>query len=485
MGWGLMGWGLMGWLLVSGCWVNPASGRAELALITERDEVRLGMALDRQIREAMGLYEHEALAEFVSSTGLALAENAERSYLPWAFRVLDDPSPNAFALPGGYVYVTRGLLALLASGDELAAVLAHEIGHITARHSVNQISKSHLASRGLGWMRIVDPRSRHLGAFARRSINLRFLRHSRADEFEADDLGVRYMARSRHDPGAVLAVLETLGRLGTADHGGRVPSHLSTHPDPVLRLDRQARGLGVAWDSADWADAKPDAQYLSLVDDIPYGNDPRRGFLIDTRFVHPDGELSFEFPKGWNVKAVGGTAIAADHEQAAMIMVGTTDQDSAEAAEAAFFSADGFVRTGPWVDRIRGNRVRAHRFEVVGEDTRLKGWAVFAQWRGQVQLALGILNAEQESRKRAALTTAIEQSLLSLDKLREVKLRKVETMRLAVVKLRSATTLREYTQEASPSVDLATMVLLNRAPADAPLGKGRQIKTVRGFNPEL
>jgi predicted Zn-dependent protease len=130
--------------------VNPVTGQREFVLMTESQEIQMGRDADQDIVRSMGLYEDPELQRYVQELGARMARESERPNLPWTFRVLDDPVVNAFALPGGYIYVTRGIMAHFSSEAELAGVLGHEIGHVTARHGVQQVSRAQLAQLGLG-----------------------------------------------------------------------------------------------------------------------------------------------------------------------------------------------------------------------------------------------------------------------------------------------------------------------------------------------
>src|SRR5687767_101561 len=126
------------------CATNPVTGRRQLALISESQEINMGRQGSVEVEQSIGLVQDQALQEYVQRVGATMAAVSERPQLPWQFRVLDDAQPNAFALPGGYIYITRGLLGLMDSEAELASVLGHEIGHVTARHSVSMISRAQL-----------------------------------------------------------------------------------------------------------------------------------------------------------------------------------------------------------------------------------------------------------------------------------------------------------------------------------------------------
>ena len=173
----------------------------------------MGREYDPQVVSQMGLYPDSALQQYVSSLGMEMARASERPNLPWSFRVLDDPLVNAFAVPGGFIYITRGILAHMDSEAELAGILGHEIGHVTARHSVNQMSRQQLAQLGLGVGMILRPELQQFGDLAGAGLGLLFLKYGRDDEYESDDLGVRYMRRAGYNPRELASVFRTLAAL--------------------------------------------------------------------------------------------------------------------------------------------------------------------------------------------------------------------------------------------------------------------------------
>ncbi len=204
--------------LASGCSVNPATGKRQLSLIPESQEIAMGQQYDQQAAGSLGLYDDPELAAYVSALGKELAATSERPDLPWTFRVVDDPTVNAFALPGGYIYVTRGILAHLESEAELAGVVGHEIGHVTARHSVNQISKQQLAGLATMGAMIAKPELQQFGGLAETGLGLMFLKFGRDDERQSDDLGLRYLQRANYDPRPMADVMEMLDLVSSASH---------------------------------------------------------------------------------------------------------------------------------------------------------------------------------------------------------------------------------------------------------------------------
>jgi predicted Zn-dependent protease len=187
-------------VIVAACATNPVTGKREFTLMSEAQEIALGRESDAQIRAEMGVYEDNALQQYVSRIGLRLAKISERPNLPWQFTVLDQPAVNAFALPGGFIYITRGILPFLHDEAELAGVLGHEIGHVTARHSVRQYTRAVGGTPVLGRLGVFVPATRPFGQISEQALGLLFLKYGRDDERQADGLGVRCRFSAGRDP---------------------------------------------------------------------------------------------------------------------------------------------------------------------------------------------------------------------------------------------------------------------------------------------
>src|SRR5216110_1818156 len=267
---------LLAGLGAGGCAVNPATGSRQLMLISESQEIAMGRDYDNQVAASIGLYPDSGLQRYLQQFGARLAATSERPNLPWSFRVVDDPVVNAFALPGGYIYVTRGILAHLNSEAELAGVVGHEIGHVTARHSVSQMSKQQLAQIGLAVGSIASPEFGRYAGVASAGLGVLFLKFSRDDESQADHLGLRYMRRAAYDPREMPHVFEMLTRVSEAQPGGRVPEWLATHPNPENRRERIEQEIAALPRDFSGVAVSRDA-YLQRLDDLVFGNNPREG----------------------------------------------------------------------------------------------------------------------------------------------------------------------------------------------------------------
>jgi predicted Zn-dependent protease len=207
---------ILGFCLISlvfsipSCAVNPVTGKQELMLLSETDEMNLGRETDVRIIQEYGLHEDPKLTAYLNDLCQRLGKISHRPNLTYHFKILDVSVVNAFAVPGGYVYFTRGILATVNSEAELAGLIGHEIGHITARHSAKQISKAQLAQLGLGVGAVLTESIPILSGLAQVGVGMLFLRFSRDNEKEADDLGVEYSSKAGYDANQMADFFETL-----------------------------------------------------------------------------------------------------------------------------------------------------------------------------------------------------------------------------------------------------------------------------------
>jgi predicted Zn-dependent protease len=287
-------------LLAGACATNPATGQRQLALMSEDQEIQTGQDQDAQVRREMGVYDDPALQEYISGIGTRLAQQSERPALPWHFTVVDVPAVNAFALPGGYIFITRGILPFLDDEAQLAGVLGHEIGHVTARHAVQQYSKSTGAGLGVLLGSIFVPEMRPLGGIAQTGLGVLMLKYSRDDELQADRLGVRYASRAGWDPAAMPRMLTTLGRIEEAGDTKGVPNWLATHPSPDNRVERVQNAVQEAESGATSFVSNRD-DFTKRIDGLVYGDNPDQGVVRGNVFLHKGLRFELKFPEGWDV----------------------------------------------------------------------------------------------------------------------------------------------------------------------------------------
>ena len=304
---------------VTACATNPATGKRQFSLMSEEQEIAAGQQNDVEVRREMGVYDDRALEEYITTTGMRLAQMSERPNLPWHFTAVDVPAINAFALPGGYIYITRGILVFLDDESQLAGVLGHEIGHVTARHAVQQYSKSTGAELGLILGSIFVPQARPFGQLAESGLGLLFLKNSRDDEAQADQLGVKYAARAGWDPAGVPRMLTTLGRIEEASDEKGVPNWLATHPAPEDRVQRVQAAVQQAEAGATRLVTDRDP-YLKRIDGIVYGDNPEQGVVRGSSFLHRHLRFAIDFPTGWDVNN-GQTQVVAKEPGGKPLMI--------------------------------------------------------------------------------------------------------------------------------------------------------------------
>ncbi len=284
--------------VTAACATNPVTGKRQMSLLSEAEELAIGQQQDAEIRREMGVYNDPALQAYVSEIGQDLARVSHRPNLPWTFTIVDSPAINAFALPGGYVYLTRGLLAYLDDESELAGVLGHEIGHVTARHAAQAYTRQAQANLGLTILSIFVPSTRPFTDLGATGLGVLFLKHGRDAELEADRLGVEYGSSAGWDPTGVPRFLSTLARVDALGEDG-VPNWLSTHPDPGSRVGQAAPVVG-KFASATATKRNRDA-FLDRIDGLVYGDNPEEGIVRGHVFLHPVLRFGLNFPEGWHV----------------------------------------------------------------------------------------------------------------------------------------------------------------------------------------
>jgi len=348
------------------CAVNPVSGKKELMLFSEKQEIAMGQETDQQIRQEFGIYQDKALNEYVDRIGQTMVPNSHRPNLKYYFAVLDTPVVNAFAAPGGYIYVTRGILALMNSEAELAAVLGHEMGHVAARHSMKQLSGQMLAQVGLVLGSVLSKDIRKFAGLASIGMQLLFLKFSRSDEYQADALGISYARLAKYSPGEMLRFFSALENM-TAESGSHsIPTFLSTHP---MTSDRIAKVKALV-SSQDVRLAIRKDEYLRKVDGMIYGDNPRQGFVENSVFYHPEMTFQFAIPAGWVVENTPKQVAVGEKDGKAVLYLQaeTSGQDLDQylpaKAKALFAQAELLKSTGEAVNRFAAR----HAFLRVPQD---------------------------------------------------------------------------------------------------------------------
>jgi len=288
---------------ITSCAVNPVTGEKQLMLMSEQQEIQLGAEYDPQVIATFGEYKIEPMLTFVQARADEMGKISHRPNLEYHVRILDSPVVNAFAVPGGYIYFTRGILTQFNNEAELVGVLGHEMGHITARHSVSQQSKQQLGQLLLIGGMIASEKFAPYAEYAMQGMQLLFLKFSRDNERQADTLGVAYSSLIGYDARKMADFFQVLQKMSMPDGQGGVPTFLSTHPSPVDRYEYVKQEAEQWQDSLDYDSWKVNSDhYLQMIDGMVYGEDPRQGYVEGSVFYHPELEFSFSFPGGWELQ---------------------------------------------------------------------------------------------------------------------------------------------------------------------------------------
>lgn len=282
--------------------VNPVTGKKQLLVMSEQEEIALGKASDPQVMAEFGAYDDPKLQAFINQKGQEMVKVSHRPTLPFQFKVVDSDVVNAFALPGGFVYFTRGIMAHFNNEAEFAGVLGHEIGHVTARHGALQQRSQILGTIGLIGVLVAVPGAAQFAEPLSQGMQLLLLKNGRDHESQSDELGVEYSTKIGYDAKEMAEFFSTIDRLSGGPEG-RVPNFLSTHPNPLDRFKRvgelaeaeqkknNAYNLAVNRDS-----------YLRMIDGIVYGPDPKQGYVQSNVFYHPVLKFQFPVPVDWQLQ---------------------------------------------------------------------------------------------------------------------------------------------------------------------------------------
>lgn len=463
---------------LAGCARNPVTGKQQIALISEEQEIQYGRESHPQVLQQYGQVEDRELQAYVNGIGQRLARVSHRPQLEWHFTVVDVPVVNAFALPGGYLYLTREILTYMNNEAELAGVLGHEIGHVTARHSVSQISRAQLFSLGLGVGSIISPTFQQLSGLAETGLGLLFLKHGRDDERQSDELGVQYMTEIGYDPRAFAEFFKVFQAL-QEESGQVLPNWLSTHPAPPDRIERTLRNAQAAIAQKGSDNLSVDRPgFLRQVEGVVFGENPREGFMQDGWFLHPELRFRIRFPQEWRVQNTRSVVAAVDPGGAAAIqLMLAKEQASPEDYAATLNRQQGIRMLDGQRTLINGNPAFLGAYEVLDPNSgRSMGvLAAFISFRGNLYQVAG-LTAVQNLR---AASRIFETSLRSFDQLDDPAALNAQPDRVRLHTTRTGDTLRRLAERVgNRRVAIDQIALLNRLEPNEPLKAGLQVKLI-------
>ena len=477
----------------SGCvttGTSPVTGNTRAYAYSWEEEVKLGREADQQIQQQYGIYEDEELQRYVDRVAQeVLAESHMRRpttserfrNTEFTFRVLDSPIINAFALPGGYVYVTRGLLAHLNNEAQLAVVLGHEIAHVAGRHASKQAAKQQFMQGLLvggaiaGQMAFGGNVGENVLGIGGSAAQLLSLSYSRDNERESDRLGVEYATLAGYDAAEGAAFFTSLKRK-SAQSGQSIPTWQSTHPDPGRREDTIVE-LARQWDEKveGPADARNQEAYYAALENIVLGVNPRQGVVENDVFYHPDLAFRFPVPGGWTVQNQTSQVILIQPDQEAYVVFRITEADTPEAAGTDFAGQQGLTVVERRQTRVNGRdayRVVAEAQTQQGQTVR--ALATFIAYEDRVYAFQGLTAAQQYDTYRPAL----ERPMTGFDALRDPNRLNVQPARLAIRPALRAAAFRAFVDASALPEDMndTDLAILNQVQLDESVPQGRPLK---------
>jgi predicted Zn-dependent protease len=465
-------------LAVAACATNPVSGKTELSLVSESQEVSIGKQEAATVVQTIGDYPDPEAQALVKRIGMGMATKSERPNLPWEFHLLNDEQVNAFALPGGFIFITRGIMAYMNDEAELASVIGHEIGHVTARHSAQQMTDEQLAQVGLMAGMVLSPTVRDMSAQLQQGMQLMFLKFSRDHESQADELGFRYMLGDGYDVRAAADMFNTLTRVsGPADQ--RLPEWASTHPAPDGRARRalqRADSLKVSGRSMQGATLGRES-YLQLLDGMMFGPDPRQGYFKNGTFYHPDLKFQLTFPAGWRTQNAPDGVLAAAPQQDAAMQLRIAGKGTA-AADAArdFFGQQGMQASGTNADRVNGLPASSGDFQAqLADGTHVTGSASFIESGDYTYMLMGYGGARSQN------VAAIKPAIRSFRVLTDPAYINVQAAKVQLVKVPRDMTVEQFNKQFPSSIDVTQVAVMNGLDgASSQLKSGQLAKRVVG-----
>ncbi|MEW6750878.1 MAG: M48 family metalloprotease [Candidatus Latescibacterota bacterium] len=477
--------------LLGGCAISrdPITGERKAFGYTWAQEQELGRQADQQILQQYGAYEDADLQRYVEQLGQrVLAEShlrrpdtpAEFRSTPFTFRVLDSEIPNAFALPGGYVYVTRGLLAHLNNEAQLAVVLGHEVGHVAARHASERALKQSLGQLGLlggailGQEVLGGRTGEQILELGGAAAQLLFLRFSRDDEREADKLGVEYAARAHYQAGEAAAFFGSLDRLQHTQ-GGSIPPWMSTHPEPYSRQERIPELAGGWAATVEMNRVERDGYYEHLKG-VVLGQNPRQGFVRDGVFYHPELRFRFDVPGGFALQNTPLQVLMVEANQRAILNFGFAGAkaSAARGAAAAFAKQEGLQVLDSGAARVGRYPAAYVVADVLPQGgTPLRVLAYYLEYGGRVLAFVGYSARDAFAQFEAPFLATIR----SFAELTDSHILAMQPARVQVVRTpRSAPFSAFVPQDLPRDQTPETLAILNQVGLDEVIGEGQPLK---------
>jgi predicted Zn-dependent protease len=469
--------------LLPNCAINPVTGKKQLAFMSEEKEIALGKSYDPQVIAEMGQYQNPQMAQFLSEKGQAMAAISERPNLPWKFTLIDSPVVNAFAVPGGFVYFTRGIMAHFNNEAQFAGVLGHEIGHVTARHTVAQQAKQTLGQGLLIGGMILSPELANQGESLMQGMGMLFLKFGRDAESQSDELGVKYSTAIGYDAKEMAGFFGTLDRL-TGGAENRVPEFQSTHPDPANRKARVAQLAQQAQATLPSQKFEVDRDgYLRLIDGMIYGEDPAQGFVEAGNFYHPGLKFQFGIPRSWKLQNSPSAVIMVSNDQKSQMQLKLAQGADQRAAAQSFIQETKLVVASQSEQPINGLPATTVLGDITetsqdgSQSQTIRVIASFISYGGNTYMILGLALAQDFGRYQRE----IEGSINSFNRLTDPdKLNRQPEKIKIVTNSRSQALGQALQSQGVPTDRINELAILNGLEVNETIPAGMLYKSISG-----
>jgi len=469
-------------LMVPSCAINPVTGERQLMLMSEAQEIAMGEQYDPQVIATFGQYEDEQLMRLIQTKGNEMGKISHRSNLQYHFRILDTSVVNAFAVPGGYIYFTRGILAHFNNEAELMGVLGHEMGHITARHTVSQQSKQQLGQLLLIGGMIASEDFREFAGYAMQGMQLLFLKFSRDNEREADLLGVEYTSRISYDGQKMADFFNVLNKMQMESSQGGIPTFLSTHPDPGDRYTTVTQ-LASQWKDSlgynEWI--VNEDSYLQMIDGMVYGEDPRQGYVDGNAFYHPEMKFQFPVPASWQLENSPLQVQMAPKEGNAMMVFSLARQDNLdEAAETTLGDLelnvlDSEKTTVNGMPAISAVSEQTSQNQQTGEQQTIKVLSYFIDYNDAIYVFHGVSTGPDFN----SWLRTFESTMMNFNRLTDPAKLNEQPKRINVRRVQQTSTLAQALDSFGvPQSQMDELALLNNMELTDRVQAGKLLKTI-------
>ncbi len=470
-------------LIIPSCAINPVTGKKQLMLMTESQEAAMGAQYDPTVVATFGLYENEPLSKLLNEKAKEMGKISHRPNVNYQVKILDSPVVNAFAVPGGYIYFTRGILAQFNNEAELTGVLGHEMGHIAARHTASQHSKQQLGQLILIGGMLASEKFREFGNYAMQGMQLLFLKFSRDNESQSDQLGVEYSSKIGYDAHKMANFFHVLNEMQMNSAQGGVPTFLSTHPNPEDRYNAVNKAATYWQDSlkqTNWIVDKND--YLKMIDGLVYGEDPRQGFVENGIFYHPQMKFKYPVPAGWNLSNSPIQVQMAPPDGKALIVFSLSKEKTPDAAlkknlaDLNLTLVDSKKITVNGFPAISAVSKQVSQDQQTGQEQTIMVMSYFINYNNQIFNLQGVA----EEPEFGNYSRAFETTMAGFSRLTDPRKLNVQPKRIKIQQVQKDGTAQDILISLGvPKSQLNEVALLNEVSLTDKLQRGTLIKIVR------